>query len=285
VGIFWVSHAGSDSNPEDEGARWDDVVLDIYGNDVKEVFQRVHPNIRWLSVIGCNAQPIFDAYRKHGYYSSRLTIQSFNSKVDAIRGLTFALNESATVLGDPMQSWTYLDGDSADAEGRHWSRVPVVVARKDLLERGAQFICESKQGFPIRAYQTVSQSPNETSEIELLRDGEFLGLVPPKGDLTFYLGPSSFSFQTRLKIQARWIRHGAADSARPHFEVHFDSSLRAQDWNVFADAAGNPIGTWTHLYRFNGSLEPAQSGQEAVDYQPFQCEPVRHTSTLLNYAN
>lgn len=237
IGVFWVSHSGSDDETEGQAARWDDVILDVAGNDVKELFQRIHPNIRWLGIVGCNAERIFEGFRARGHYrdNPELRIHSFDSKVEALSGLSRSLRASAEVLGDPEQT-----------EGR------AIVARPDLLTVESREFAV-RRGFPLRVTQQGA------SDLVLLWDDRFLGILPgadsrsgEPGAVTVYLDEEAFS--PRLKIKAVAIRGLSAGEGQPHFELRFDSALEPALWQVFSDAQGQPIGTGSRLYRYRGEV-------------------------------
>ena len=133
VGVFWLSHAASDSSSH-SALGDDNVVLDQYGVDVQNVFQLVHPNLKWLAVIGCESSPILSHFIKEGIYkdSPSLTIEDYSTTIDAEQGLIYALNASAKVLGinaKTSAAQTPSDDTSDDA----FSSIPSLVATPALL--------------------------------------------------------------------------------------------------------------------------------------------------------
>jgi len=63
IALFWISHAGSFQNGDD-GLGVEDLILDKEGKNLKDIFKRIHPNLRYLSILGCKARPILTNLRK-----------------------------------------------------------------------------------------------------------------------------------------------------------------------------------------------------------------------------
>lgn len=82
VAVLWVSHAAGESELR-PGFKAQDIVLDIWGNDVKNFFTLVPKNLRFLGLVGCQAQRIIDGFRSRGNYVAHpdLEIMSFEKKV------------------------------------------------------------------------------------------------------------------------------------------------------------------------------------------------------------
>ncbi len=97
--IFWIGH----SNPGRSGTGLgvSEVILDADGNNVAPLFQNIHPNMRWLAVIGCDAQPILDKYKVLGYYDQNRILQffSFDSLIEPTVGLIDAAAAGYSYLG------------------------------------------------------------------------------------------------------------------------------------------------------------------------------------------
>lgn len=99
VGLFWVSHAKEShvlaSAINDPGS-----ILDAYGNNVKDLFKKTTPSLRFLSVIGCETQSILDNYKIQGFYSNNLIINSYNKKITAKHSFKKSLKFSKKILLD-----------------------------------------------------------------------------------------------------------------------------------------------------------------------------------------
>lgn len=80
--VIWVSHAAGESEVK-PGFKAEDIILDNWGNDVKNFFTLVPKNLKFLGLVGCQAQKIVDGFRARGNYDAhpKLEIMSFNKKV------------------------------------------------------------------------------------------------------------------------------------------------------------------------------------------------------------
>ncbi|HEY8270952.1 MAG TPA: hypothetical protein VIG33_08685 [Pseudobdellovibrionaceae bacterium] len=79
VGVFWLSH--SNSGIQASGIGMGGSIVDSKGVDVSRVFTKIHPNIKWIGVIGCKALPIFKGFADKGFYKDKnifLHDQAFN---------------------------------------------------------------------------------------------------------------------------------------------------------------------------------------------------------------
>lgn len=82
VAVIWVSHAAGESEVQ-PGMSAQDIVLDYFGNDVKNFFTLVPKNLRFLGLAGCQAQKIVNGFKARGNYDRypELEILSFEKKV------------------------------------------------------------------------------------------------------------------------------------------------------------------------------------------------------------
>jgi hypothetical protein len=80
--VLWVSHAAGESELS-PGFKASDIIVDHWGNDVKNFFTLVPRNLKFLGLVGCQAQKIFDGFRERGNYDAHpdLEIMSFEKKV------------------------------------------------------------------------------------------------------------------------------------------------------------------------------------------------------------
>ncbi|MBD65995.1 MAG: hypothetical protein CME62_12360 [Halobacteriovoraceae bacterium] len=95
--LFWVSHAGA-SRSMGTGISAQDTVLDIHGNNIKNLFSTVHPNLNFLAIVGCQAKGMLDDfYMNHNYQNNdNMNLFSFYKKVKLYRGVKMALQASLT---------------------------------------------------------------------------------------------------------------------------------------------------------------------------------------------
>lgn len=85
--VIWVSHAAGERGIK-TGVSGKDVILDVWGNDVKKFFTLIPSNLKYLAIVGCQTQSIIDGFKNNGYYADyeELIIESFSKKVEMISG-------------------------------------------------------------------------------------------------------------------------------------------------------------------------------------------------------
>jgi hypothetical protein len=100
--LIWVSHAAADHEFL-KGVGGKELILDQYGNDVKNFFSSTTPNLKFLGIVGCEAKSIFDGFTARGLYKDRpdLEIMSFSEKVWLHSGFNKTLEQSLTRAGAP----------------------------------------------------------------------------------------------------------------------------------------------------------------------------------------
>jgi hypothetical protein len=86
-GVFFLGHAGSVSN--DNSVTSPSIIADQNMYNIKNAFQSVHANLRYLAFISCNAQGIIQKFIDQKYYANapELYIKSFDKKVELESGI------------------------------------------------------------------------------------------------------------------------------------------------------------------------------------------------------
>lgn len=100
--IIWVSHAAKEKE-QVPGRSAPAVIMDIQGNDVKNFFSSIPLNIKFLGIVGCQAEEIFNGFRERGNYSHNpnLEIMSFRKKVSMQGGIKKVSKRLAYLLKNP----------------------------------------------------------------------------------------------------------------------------------------------------------------------------------------
>ena len=105
--LLWVSHAG-EGQETSRGIRSNDVILDVFGNDVKNFFAHPAKSLRFLGIIGCESGPIIEQLKKQGGFDANpgLEILNFNKRIELFAGLKVALRalEQVRPLTDLSQT-------------------------------------------------------------------------------------------------------------------------------------------------------------------------------------
>jgi hypothetical protein len=102
--VIWVSHAAGEQELK-PGFKAEDIVLDIWGNDVKSFFTLVPKNMKFLGLVGCQAEKIIDGFRTRGNYDAypNLQIMSFDKKVHLYSAFDKTVQAAATYLSTPHE--------------------------------------------------------------------------------------------------------------------------------------------------------------------------------------
>jgi hypothetical protein len=100
--VIWVSHAAGESELK-PGFKADDIILDNWGNDVKNFFTLVPRNLKFLGLVGCQAQKIFTGFRERGNYDAHpnLEILSFEKKVRLYSSFDKTIKAAVLSLAKP----------------------------------------------------------------------------------------------------------------------------------------------------------------------------------------
>lgn len=113
--VLWVSHAAGESELK-PGFKADDIILDNWGNDVKNFFTLVPRNLKFLGLVGCQAEKIFAGFRERGNYDAHpdLEIMSFEKKVRLYSAFDKTLKAAALSLAKertptPVENRTAVD--------------------------------------------------------------------------------------------------------------------------------------------------------------------------------
>ncbi|MGE3608775.1 MAG: hypothetical protein AB7I27_04230 [Bacteriovoracaceae bacterium] len=102
--LIWVSHSAQD-HIISEGVKADEVIMDMWGNDVKRFFTLIPPHLRFVGIVGCEAKKIIDGFKARGNYtgSPDLEMMSFDQKVRLTPGFKKVLKRAAEVMRIPTQ--------------------------------------------------------------------------------------------------------------------------------------------------------------------------------------
>lgn len=110
ISVIWVSHASKEETLT-EGLAAREVIQDIWGNDVRHFFSTVHPNLRYLGIVGCQTRGIVEDYDTNGHYANNpnLVIHSEVKKVELFRSFNRALKAGIKALDLPHDTFAPLN--------------------------------------------------------------------------------------------------------------------------------------------------------------------------------
>lgn len=99
--VFFVGHAGEETEfGNNHSLSAPAIIADENLNDLKNAFQKVHPNLKYLAVISCNSKSIIDTFIKDNSYSNApdLVIKTFDHKVRPLTGLKESIKDAINLI-------------------------------------------------------------------------------------------------------------------------------------------------------------------------------------------
>ena len=206
--IFWVGHANSAGEMTSNG------LYDHKGFNLKEIFQEVHQNIKFLGLIGCRALPYVNALKEKGFWklNSHLVTYAKDKKVDARIALKRAI--------------------------RVFKKAKFIQAPK----------CERQEKIRIH----LTRDGSFLGPTRVLRKGKLITTLEENEDQKeIFLSPNLTKAQLKLVLETGAPNSTPKDELGLG-TLEFDHP--DYQWKLFADRRGNPIGHGSHVYRFNGNL-------------------------------
>ena len=120
VGLIWLSH-GRESGEISNGLSAPAVITDAFGNDVKNLFKRVSPRLKFLSLVTCQGQSLLEHLRSEGHHPTSLVTHGFTGKIAANSGIHQALRASQAILKETINHDSRPDDEDALLEVRQVS--------------------------------------------------------------------------------------------------------------------------------------------------------------------
>lgn len=165
--VIWVSHAGG-VHAGEGGMEAKGVILDYFGNNVKNFFTLVPSNLKFLGIVGCSAQSIIEGFKERGNYENypNLEIKSFDKNVKLFSGLKETLRESLKHLDNEVQDLSDKD-NVVNIHVKRFGDYP-----KSWLEMGDQVVAFMDQGNSKFSTQVSSDhwEKSRNKNIKLVRD-------------------------------------------------------------------------------------------------------------------
>jgi hypothetical protein len=245
IALFWISHATS-FNSRESGLSFDDTIIDSEGHNVREIFQHIHPRLKYLSVLGCKAGPILNKIKKAGFYKNNKDLILYAKDKNI-----FAKKEIKHSILDFKNRFTSIENEPT--------------------------LCIERKGLPLKITRTIPQdsaSKGIETSLKILHQGKLLGLFPKgkSGDvqsLIVYLSAENISKPSDLKI----IMDSGMVSKDKKLLLGI-LNIQSEDftgpWEPFTDSNGDILGVTQNIYRYRGPIEPLLSPKS---YYPFVCRP------------
>lgn len=262
LGVFWVSHANEQESASSLGViKASNNITDVNGLNAKHIFQKIHPNVKFLGVIGCRANDIFKDFDYT--YNKSLKIFSFSEKITAKDGLLKAINASIDVLGD----------DSPTQKDRLF---PTVYANPKNLKVDP-LVCHYKQGIHVKVKRLIPRNETKNAVKILLNKSTLLGQFPraqasDHSDLEqvidIYLPDVEYQNKDELLLSVETME--AVEKGHQNYgEITFGED---NNWKLFTNKNGQAVGGRDHIYFFVGNIALINF-QERSWYTPFKCVP------------
>ncbi len=220
--LFWIGHASPTQTVEALAA--DGVILDAQGTNVGPLFKKIHPNFRWISIIGCNSDGLVKKYRSQGFYNDNTILH-----IEGIDG--FAIS-SRDLSGTSTNAWIYLT---------------------TLKAQWPQNVCEyprkpEKQGHLL----TVRRAPGAQfqSTILLAQNEKYLGLLTSENNTTKIWIPQNLQPQLIEAVQLN-----VKNSPPPLEELEISSEGETVKWVAILDKNGKRMGDGRQVYRLEGNVK------------------------------
>lgn len=228
VAVFWLSHAGVGIS-NSAGIAAPNIIVDRDGYDLAPVFREIHPNIRYVGVIGCNSEAVIEKIREGLPQNPSLQIDAFDHKVNAKKALRASIETAKTWL------------------------------RKHAADAVDPALCVARTGFKL----DITRDQAVSRPIRIENQGITLGMLGRDETAVTVHASSADTKGLKLVMDAG----DAALSANPGTLGRYTiaaSGISGGNWVLFANESG-PIGVTRYIYRFEGLV--TASTPEA--YQPF----------------
>ncbi|MEE3078220.1 MAG: hypothetical protein VX341_02700 [Bdellovibrionota bacterium] len=250
IAIFWVSHASAFQS-DLPGVSSEGKVLDVELNNVADLFKDIHPNQRFLALIGCEASELLKRFDRSGFYSLHKNFKytSFSRKIDARSGLKKAILESEDILG-MLETKPRRVG-----RRRSFYKIPKVVEEHKYIE---SFIESKTCDFPIEGIELflTRESENAMSASQVLLNGELIHFFDETN-----MGRKQFakvvvskkSLRKPLKLTLNSMKDFSLERQNLGL-LTIESDRLMGNWKLFQDRIQRPIGLTKNLYRYQGEI-------------------------------
>lgn len=218
LALFWVSHA-VDAGGGPVGLEYSQSIFDVFGNNVADLFKRIHPNMRWLSIIGCKGRPILERYHLQGFYdlNSGLVLQSFDRNISLRRGI----NQATAQALDHLENMTSIGSFS-----------------------GTNLMPTLDSPYQI----SIIPHLNDDFAGALFIGDYYLGLLRANEAVTHFAVPESLVRREKAKLTVRWLVLNELEEITWPADLYIETSGSRGPQRFFADWNGLIYGGQQNLY-------------------------------------
>lgn len=240
LALFWVSHA------KNSRGMFSDIIMDINLNNVKDVFKKVHPNLRYLGLIGCKTGPILTKFTKQGYYKNNpdLVTHSFNKKVGLSKGIKESIKASSVVLDIDPASFSKPKVSRKNKRIHHHRLRNKIIGNSELmtLNHNEEENIFEKEGFRV----TITNSEPDFSAILTVRD-HFIGILDHTTHPQSFIIPFSSVLNGRYKLKVNYERD-VLGLERPLQKISILSSMGSHTVTPLLNLSGDIYGKKENYY-------------------------------------
>ena len=273
IAVFWTSHAAG-TNQYTTGSMNTGAVLSINGKDVKDLFKSVHPNIRFLGLVGCSANGILREIFREGHYryNPNLITHSFDKPVEARKGLRESLKASVGSLGYTKKRLFFLKKKKLDHANGLFGK-PVILRHdfygsEELLKVNKYYQCGKEDGYLISGTRVLTMDSGPVA----IRNNEGILKILPAGkagdrqEFNFYLPYHPDISRSDLKLHVDSLIYFSKEK---QYLGEFDfNSEWGTSWRVFAKSDGEVLGVTKNLYLPRG-IVPGHD--DLITYKELSC--------------
>ncbi len=232
ISLVWLGHGAFKAQPDNQALRAQAILLDYKRDNIAKVFQRVHPNIKFLSIVGCNSSQIVEPYILKGQF-----VDSYipDRKVIA----TWALRKAIRKL------------------------------KRSLSKISENFLSEDivNHGYPLEVVREITTDTMKS--VRLIVGGSLVGILPRgiKGDIqrkVFYIQAKKNMKRSELKVIVE-SGQSAFDTEDNFGNINL-SINHLNLWTLFSKANGEPFGTNERIFLFNSEIINIGEAQDYALY-------------------
>lgn len=231
MALFWISHGGhAKIKNNNSGIGATSILIDFDKVNVAKIFQKVHPNIKYLGILGCNSWQIvkdhFDKRDDLGYYiPSRSIVATWSFRV--------ALKKFKRHYW--KKKYSYLDH-------------PILM-----------------DGYPITITRNVSSA---AKALMVFAGKKLIGIFEPTNNSqiqtkTFYIPdqPNIKNYDFKIILKSGQLGLNKDDFGT--IEVSQDNH---HFWKLFAKSDGTPFGINERIFVFKNNIQNLKIEQDVIDF-------------------
>jgi hypothetical protein len=198
LAVFWVSHSAKSRNLH--GINFASTIQDYYGNNVKLLFQKVNPNLKFLAIAGCESKKVIEQYKKRGFYSPNLKIYSAESKIRLSQAVEQSINAAAQILDQSPKEFNQisdiLEENCTNEFGEAISCFRQTIRGKEELNHLRHPVKRSL----IHGLDVMIENTNQALAILKVKD-TYIGLLKDNSSIQKFTIPSSLIHGKRIKLE------------------------------------------------------------------------------------